>query len=112
MDLYERCKQLATTLNYDFSLKGRSLSADEVFSDTGLLPVIAERANKHCVLCFGYGIGVNIVAEEHATAGKKMVVDEKAPQVLALLFIMDVMIALAATSMAKGRVVLDELLLD
>ena len=112
MDLYERCKQLATTMRYEFSLKGRSLSADEVFSDTGLLPVIADRANKHCVLCFGYGIGVSVVSEEHATAGKKMVVDDKAPQVLALLFILDVLIALAATNTAKGRVVLDELLLD
>jgi intracellular multiplication protein IcmS len=112
MDLYERCKQLAFMLGYKFILRGRKLTQDEVFSDTGMLPVIVDRANKLCVLCFGYGIGVTCVDDKRTMAGRKMVVDEKAPKVLAMIFIADVLIDIASSNQSEGQVVLDELLLD
>ena len=112
MDLFEYCKNLARTMGLSFTLRRRALTEDEVFSSTGMFPNIAERANKSCVSCFGYGIGVHFVPEERSMLGKKVEVDEKAPLLIALHFITDVLIELSVKNASDGVVELEELLMD
>jgi intracellular multiplication protein IcmS len=67
---------IAANLNAKFYLNDRFVSFDEVFSDTGLLPAIAKRADQLCSLCLGYGLGVTFDEAEGALLGLRVVFDE------------------------------------
>lgn len=95
-----------------FSLRNKPISHVEVFSDTGLLPAIAKRADQLSSLCFGYGIGVVFEELEGTTLGSKVVFDDSTPSVLRHLCLVDVIYELVKSSPSKDSVSLDELLYD
>ncbi len=107
----EQCKALANTLGLSFALRKRALKLEEVFSEYGMLPGLVERANQRCVLCFGYGLGVEVVDEDRSMLGKRLVLNERAPVLLVLYFLADILVELAAKSSVGGVVELEELLI-
>ena len=78
-------------MNAQFSLNGRPMTMEEVFSTSGLLPGIARRADQLSSLCLGYGIGVTFEEVEGTTLGVKVVFDEITPNALRLLCLVDVL---------------------
>ena len=107
----QKCIALAKVLGREYSLKGRDLTLDEVFSDKGLLPGLAKRADQLCSLCLGYGIGVSFEDEQESTLGYKAVFEEGDDEVIRLLCILDSLKDIIDVS-DVGRVSLDELLYD
>ena len=95
-----------------FYLNDRFLGLEEVFSETGLLPGIAKRADQLCSLCLGYGLGVTFDEEEGALLGKRAIFDEVTPNVIRLLFMTDVIYELVQGGPSKDYTPLDELLYD
>jgi len=103
---------LAKAIDVKFVLAGKSISNEEVFADTGLLPALARRADQLCLLCLGYGIGVNFIDAEKATLGVKVQFDEVTPNILRLACFYDVLTEIIEASPTKDKVSLDELMYD
>lgn len=103
---------IAANLNAKFYLNDRFVSYEEVFSDTGLLPAIASRADALCSLCLGYGLGLNYDDQEGALLGMRVVFDEVTPNALRLLCMTDVIYELIQGGPGKDFTPLDELMYD
>lgn len=103
---------IATSLNAKFYLNDRFVSFEEVFSDTGLLPAIARRADQLCSLCLGYGLGLSFDEAETALLGTRVVFDEVTPNVLRLLCMTDVLNELIQGGPSRDYTPLDELMFD
>jgi len=103
---------IAAALNAKFYLNDRFVSFDEVFSDKGLLPAIAKRADQLCSLCLGYGLGATFDEAENALLGISVVFDEVTPNSLRLLCMTDVLNELIQGGPSKDYTPLDELMYD
>lgn len=112
MDLKKQLISICKTLGANFTLNDRSVSFDEVFSDTGLLPAIARRADQLSALCLGYGIGVSFDEADKSLLGVKVVLDEVTPNALRLLCITDVLQELINAGSSRKETPLDELMYD
>ena len=91
LDISQQMVKVARLLNGRFSLNGRPMTNEEVFSPTGLLPGMARRADQLSSLCLGYGIGATFEEAEGTPLGIKVIFDEITPNVLRLLCLIDVM---------------------
>ena len=111
-DISKCMNVIATAMNAKFYLNDRFVSYDEVFSDTGLLPAIAKRADQLCSLCLGYGLGSTYDETEGALLGIRVVFDEVTPNVLRLLCMTDVVNELIEGGPSKDYTPLDELMYD
>ena len=111
-DLYETMIKIARQMNARFSLNGRPMTMEEVFSPTGLLPGMARRADQLSSLCLGYGIGVTFEEAEGSLLGVKAVFDDVTPNVLRLLCIVDVMNELMKGTPRGDMTALDQLMYD
>jgi len=103
---------IAAGMNAKFYLNDRFVSFEEVFSDTGLLPAIARRADQLCSLCLGYGLGVSFDEAENALLGTRVIFDDVTPNVLRLLCITDVLNELIQGGPSRDYTPLDELMYD
>jgi intracellular multiplication protein IcmS len=112
MDIQKSMALIAATMNAKFYLNDRFVSFDEVFSDTGLLPAIARRADQLCSLCLGYGLGVTFDEAENALLGTRAVFDSVTPNVLRLLCMTDVVNELIQGGPSRDYTPLDELMYD
>ncbi len=112
MTLQNDLSKIAKKLNVQFTLNGRILHYNEVFSDTGLLPAIAKRADQLCALCLGYGIGVTFTEAEGSKIGIKSIFDDVTPKILRYLCITDVLCELQKASPSSNQISLDELMYE
>lgn len=111
-DISQQMIKAARLMSGNFSLNGRPLTMEEVFSTSGLLPGIARRADQLSSLCLGYGIGVTFEEVEGSPLGVKVVFDDITPNVLRLLCLIDVLNELMKGT-PRGEVVpLDQLMYD
>jgi intracellular multiplication protein IcmS len=111
-DISQQMIKIARKMYGNYSLNGRPLTMEEVFSTSGLLPGIARRADQLSSLCLGYGIGVTFEEVEGSPLGVKVIFDDITPNVLRLLCLIDVLNELMKGT-PKGEVVaLDQLLYD
>ena len=104
--------RIAKAMDLQFTLNGQPVSYDEVFSDIGMLPALAKRADQLCSLCLGYGLGVTFPESEGSRLGIKSVFDEDTPAVLRYVCITDILYELMNAASYKGQVPLDDLLYD
>lgn len=111
-DINKKLVTIAKTFGTKFTLNNRVIALEEVFSDTGLLPAIARRADQLASLCLGYGIGISFDEAEKSLLGVKVIFDDVTPNVLRYLCITDVIFELVHSSPTKGEVSLDELMYD
>lgn len=111
-EIQKKLGLIAVALNAKFTLNDNFISLDEVFSDTGLLPALARRADQLCSLCLGYGIGASFEEAEKSLLGVKVIFDEVTPNVLRFLCITDVLSELIQSSSTDGKTALDELMYD
>ena len=112
LDISQQMIKIARTMNAQFSLNGRPLTMEEVFSYTGLLPGIARRADQLSSLCLGYGIGATFEEEEGSALGIKVIFDDITPNALRLLCMIDVLNELMKV-VPRGEVVpMDQLMYD
>lgn len=111
-NISEQMTKAARELQGNYSLNGRPMTMDEVFSLTGLLPGIARRADQLCSLCLGYGIGVTFEEAEGSVLGIKAVFDDITPNSLRLLCMVDVLNELMRGSRPGDMTALDQLMYD
>jgi intracellular multiplication protein IcmS len=111
-DITKNLALIASALNAKFYLNDRFVSYDEVFSETGLLPAIARRADQLCSLCLGYGLGLTFDEAEGALLGSRVIFDEVTPNSLRLLCMTDVLSELIHGGPSKDYTPLDELMYD
>ena len=111
-DINRKLITITQHLGAKYTLNDRFISLDEVFSNTGLLPAIARRADQLCSLCMGYGIGVTFDEAEQSLLGVQVVFDDVTPNTLRYLTILDVMYELIQMSASRSEVALDELMYD
>lgn len=112
LDVSQQMIKIARVMNTQFTLNGRPMLMEEVFSVTGLLPGIARRADQLSSLCLGYGIGVTFEETEGAVLGVKVIFDEITPNVLRLLCLTDVLNELTKGTPKGDPVPLDQLMYD
>ncbi len=112
MDMTTKLGKLAVALTANFTLNERPISNNEVFSETGLLPAIARRADQLCSLCLGYGIGISFEEAEKSILGVRVIFDEVTPNVLRYLCIADVLCELMHAAPSLESTPLDELMYD
>lgn len=112
VDLKKNLCFIVKTLGANFTLRDKFISSEEVFSDTGLLPAIAKRADQLCSLCLGYGIGATFSDVDKSVLGVKVQFDESTPAVLRLLCLTDIVSELINSASSLDKVSLDELLYD
>ena len=111
-DMSEQMIKAARMLRGNYSLNGRPMTMEEVFSITGLLPGIARRADQLCSLCLGYGIGVTFEEAEGSVLGIKVIFDEITPNGLRLLCMIDVLNELMRGVRPGEMTALDQLMYD
>lgn len=108
----EQMIKVARQMGAQFSLNGRPLTFEEVFSTSGLLPGMARRADQLSSLCLGYGLGLSFEEVEGTALGVKVIFDDITPNVLRMLCLIDVLTELMRGS-GRGQVTtLDQLLYD
>lgn len=112
MILKKKLMRIAKTMKGNFTLNGRVMSYEEVFSETGLLPGLARRADQLCSLCLGYGIGATFEEAQPSLLGVKVVFDDVTPNVLRYLCITDVLSELIRLGPSPTETPLDELMYD
>ena len=112
MEINKQLTTIVQTMGANFILNSKPISYGEIFSDTGLLPALARRADQLCTLCFGYGLGVSFEEADKATIGVRVIFDEATPNALRLLCIVDVLFELKQASQNPAGIVLDELMYD
>src|ERR1700722_7938064 len=112
MDMTVQLGKVARAMGARFSLNGRPMTVEEVFTGTGLLPAIARRADQLCSLCLGYGIGITFEEAEGSVLGVKVIFDDVTPQVLRLLCVADVLNELTAATPRVEMAPLDQLRYD
>ena len=112
MDLIKKFCALAESIEVKFTLYGKPITNAEVFSEAGLLPALAKRADQLSSLCLGYGIGTTFTEVESAILGTKVQFDEITPDVLRLFFMAHIIYDLIKSAPSKDQVALDELLYD
>lgn len=112
MNVSEMICKVARVMGARFSLNGRPMTMEEVFSPTGLLPGIARRADQLSSLCLGYGIGATFEEAEGAVLGTRVVFDDITPNVLRILCITDVIYELTAPTPRGDLTALDQLMYD
>ncbi|EKE01728.1 MAG: IcmS [uncultured bacterium] len=112
MDLTRALCNLVKTTNAKFTFCGKSISCEEAFAETGLLPAIAQRADKMCSLCLGYGIGATFIEAEKSLLGVQVQFDDITPDTLRLMYIYDVILGIIGASPKSDQVPFDELLYD
>lgn len=112
LDISEQMIKAARLMNGRFSLNGRPLTMEEVFSYTGLLPGMARRADQLSSLCLGYGIGVTFEEAEGSALGVKAIFDDITPNVLRLLCLIDVLNELMKGTTRGEMTALDQLMYD
>lgn len=110
--LSKQLMQIAKQLKCTFSFRDKPLSVTEVFSDIGLLPGLAKRADQLCALCLGYGIGANFEEAEGTMLGNKVNFDDVTPNILRYLCILDVLLEFQKASPSENVIVLDDLMYD
>src|SRR5579862_6325689 len=111
-DIPPQMIKVARMKNAQFSLNGRPLTTEEVFSPMGLLPGMARRADQLCSLCLGYGLGVTFEDAEGTALGIKVVFDDITPNALRLLCLIDVLNELMRGTPKGGVTALDQLMYD
>lgn len=112
MELQKGLAAISKAMNANFTLNERAISFEEVFSETGLLPAIARRADQLCSLCLGYGIGVSFAEAEKSVLGVKVTFDEVTPNILRYLCLTDVICELIQNGKSTTQTPLDELMYD
>ena len=112
LDVSECMTKLARAMNVRFSLNGRPLTMEEVFSPTGLLPGITRRADQLSSLCMGYGIGATFEETEGATLGVKVIFDDITPNILRIFFLLDMLHELTRFAPRGEAAPLDQLMYD
>lgn len=112
MDISEQMVRVARQMNGQYSLNGRPMTLEEVFSVTGLLPGMARRADQLSSLCLGYGIGATFEETEGALLGVRAVFDDITPNALRLLCLIDVLNELMRGTSRGDVTVLDQLMYD
>lgn len=112
MDMGPKLCVIARQVGAHFTLKGRPITHEEAFSDTGLLPGLVKRADQLSSLCLGYGLGANFEDVDESLLGMKVSFDEFTPDTLRLLCLMDVLYEIVRMSPSKDEVALDELMYD
>lgn len=112
MNISKKLAAIAKTLNANFTLNDRSITYEEVFADTGLLPAISRRADQLCSLCLGYGIGISFEEAEKSLLGVKVIFDDVTPNVLRFMCITDVLCELIQSGPSTALTPLDELMYD
>ncbi len=108
----EKLIAIVKVMNAKFSLNEQPISYLDVFSETGLLPGIARRADQLSSLAMGYGIGVTFDETEGARLGVKAKFDDVTPNSLRYLCIIDTINELIQKNTVAGVTKLDELLYD
>lgn len=111
-DLTNNLCRLAETTNAKFTFCGKPISYAEVFSETGLLPSMAQRADRLCSLCMGYGVGMTFVETEKSLLGVKVQFDDITPDVIRLVYLYDVILEIVKMAPSQDQVALDELMYD
>jgi intracellular multiplication protein IcmS len=111
-DISKNMTAIAGALNAKFYINDRFVSYDEVFSETGLLPAIAKRADQLSSLCLGYGLGATYEDAEGSLLGTRVIFDEVTPNSLRLLCMTDVINELIQGGASKDYTSLDELMYD
>ncbi len=111
-DLSQQMIKAARLMHGNYSLNGRPLTMEEVFSPTGLLPGIARRADQLSSLCLGYGIGATFEESEGALLGVQVVFDDITPNVLRIMCMIDVLNELMKGTPKGDTVPLDQLMYD
>lgn len=112
MEIQKALGLISKSLRANFTLNDRPITYDEVFSETGLLPAIARRADQLCSLCLGYGIGASFDEADKALLGVKVTFDEVTPNILRYLCITDVLCELIQNAPSTAQTPLDELMYD
>ena len=112
MKLADILEMTVKKMQASFSLKGSKITYSDMFSDTGLLPGFAKRADNLASLCLGYGLGIKVDDEEKSLLGVRVSFDEFTPDVIRIFCILDVIQELVKSSPTRTDVSLDELLYD
>lgn len=112
MDLTNSLCNLAKSINANFTFCGKPIKYEEIFAQTGLLPSIAQRADRVCSLCLGYGIGATFVEAEKALLGVEVQFDDITPNILRLIYIYDVLLEIVKAAPTPDQIPLDELMYD
>lgn len=103
---------IVASMQAKFYLNDNFISLEEVFSETGLLPAIARRADQLCLLCLGFGLGISFEETEGSLLGTRVVFDDVTPNSLRLLCMIDVIYELIRGGPNKDYTPLDELMYD
>ena len=103
---------IAKHIGVTFTLKGSPITTNEMFSQTGLLPGLAKRADQLASLCFGYGLGSTYEDVEKSLLGNSVSFDTFTPDILRTFCIVDVLYEIVRNSPEKQVVSLDELMYD
>lgn len=112
MNLSKKLCSIAKAMNARFTLYGKPITYEEVFSEVGLLPALSRRADQLCSLCLGYGIGITFTDVDKSLLGIKVQFDEVTPNVLRLFCICDVISELMRVAPSRDQTPLDELMYD
>jgi intracellular multiplication protein IcmS len=111
-DLTKNLCSIAKQMGAHFTLKGRPITYEEIFAETGLLAGFVRRADQLSSLCLGYGLGATYEDVEKSLLGVKVIFDDFTPDALRLFCITDVLSELIKSSPNKDAVSLDELMYD
>ena len=112
MSISTQMQSIAKEVGLQFTFRGSPISHEEVFSEEGLLPGLAKRADQVAQLTFGYGLGISFENNEALLLGKRVKFDDYTPEAVRMLCLLDQLMEIVKSASDKNAVALDELLYD
>ncbi|MAZ44752.1 MAG: type IV secretion protein IcmS [Legionellales bacterium] len=112
MSISEHLAAISESLQCSFTLRDQPISAEKVFSPTGLLPSIMRRADQLASFCLGSNLGCTFEDAPGTMLGTRVVMDDKVSMTLRLLCATDIIIELIQTAPTRDATPLDDLMYD
>lgn len=112
MNISEHLVAISESLQCNFTLRDQPISAEKVFSATGLLPSIMRRADQLASFCLGAGLGCTFDDAPGTMLGTKVTMDDKISMTLRLMCATDIIIELIQTAPSREMTPLDDLMYD
>lgn len=112
MSIERKLALIAEDLKINFTLNGRLVPKEDVFTELGLFPAIMRRADQLSSFCLTYGLGINFEPNSDARLGVVCHFDDSVPDAFRILCATEIFYELIEAATDKENIPLDDLMYD
>jgi intracellular multiplication protein IcmS len=112
MGIESKLALIADDLKINFTLNGKVIPKEDVFTELGLFPAIMRRADQLSSFCLTYGLGIDFDSDSEARLGVICRFSDAVPDSFRILCATEIFYELIEAATDKENIPLDDLMYD